>query len=310
MFSRLKETLKRASQALASSVKDTIAYKELRDSDVGPVLEEVMLDLVESDVALEAAEEIVRSVRDKLVGVKVPRAAAVEEVVKEALKSSILEVLAGAGQSIDLVQLAREACSRGQPLVILFLGVNGTGKTTTIAKVAKMLKDSGITPVIAAADTFRAGAQEQLSIHAERIGVPIVKGRYGSDPASVAFDAIKHAKSKGLCVVLVDTAGRMHVDSNLVEELRKIVRVVEPDLKVLVVDSLTGNDAVEQARSFDEAVGVDAVIVTKVDADPKGGTLVSVAHAIRKPVIYIGVGQDYSDLEKFDPKRLAAELIS
>ncbi|WP_131160646.1 signal recognition particle-docking protein FtsY, partial [Aeropyrum pernix] len=279
----------------------------LKPEDLEPVLDDILIDLVESDVALEAAESIVAGVKEGLTGYRVRRGEPVEKVVRDALRKALLTLL-DPGPRPDLAAEARRRCG-GRPLVILFLGVNGTGKTTTIAKVAYMLRKAGVTPVIAAADTFRAGAQEQLAVHAEKLGVPIVRGRYGGDPASVAYDAVKHAESRGFCAVLVDTAGRMHVDSNLVEELRKIVRVVKPDYKILVVDSLTGNDAVEQARLFDEAVGVDGVIVTKVDADPKGGTLVSVAHAIRKPILYLGTGQRYEDLRPFDPQKIVDQLL-
>ncbi|GBF09702.1 probable signal recognition particle protein [Aeropyrum pernix] len=279
----------------------------MKPEDLEPVLDDILIDLVESDVALEAAESIVAGVKEGLTGYRVRRGEPVEKVVRDALRKALLTLL-DPGPRPDLAAEARRRCG-GRPLVILFLGVNGTGKTTTIAKVAYMLRKAGVTPVIAAADTFRAGAQEQLAVHAEKLGVPIVRGRYGGDPASVAYDAVKHAESRGFCAVLVDTAGRMHVDSNLVEELRKIVRVVKPDYKILVVDSLTGNDAVEQARLFDEAVGVDGVIVTKVDADPKGGTLVSVAHAIRKPILYLGTGQRYEDLRPFDPQKIVDQLL-
>ncbi|BAN90167.1 signal recognition particle-docking protein FtsY [Aeropyrum camini] len=307
MFGRLREALNRASEHIARGIIDTLAYREIKPEDLQPLLDDILLDLVESDVALEAAEAIVAGVREELVGSRIRRGEPVERVVREALRKALLALL-DPGPRPDLAGEARARCG-GRPLVILFLGVNGTGKTTTIAKVAYMLRKAGVTPVIAAADTFRAGAQEQLAAHAEKIGVPIVRGRYGADPASVAYDAIKHAQSRGFCAVLVDTAGRMHVDSNLVEELRKIVRVSNPDYKILVVDSLTGNDAVEQARLFNEAVGVDGVIVTKVDADPKGGTLVSVAHAIRKPILYLGTGQGYEDLEPFDPQKTVNRLL-
>ncbi|BAA80066.2 probable signal recognition particle protein [Aeropyrum pernix K1] len=307
MFGRLREALNRASEHIARGIVDTLAYKELKPEDLEPVLDDILIDLVESDVALEAAESIVAGVKEGLTGYRVRRGEPVEKVVRDALRKALLTLL-DPGPRPDLAAEARRRCG-GRPLVILFLGVNGTGKTTTIAKVAYMLRKAGVTPVIAAADTFRAGAQEQLAVHAEKLGVPIVRGRYGGDPASVAYDAVKHAESRGFCAVLVDTAGRMHVDSNLVEELRKIVRVVKPDYKILVVDSLTGNDAVEQARLFDEAVGVDGVIVTKVDADPKGGTLVSVAHAIRKPILYIGTGQRYEDLRPFDPQKIVDQLL-
>ena len=301
VFDRLRKAFSSATQKLS----EKIAYKEIKESDIEPILDDLLMTLIEADVAYDVALEIVDYLRSSLVGTKLRRGEDVAAHVKETLRKKILEIVGIPGP--DIVDLARNA--RDRPLVIVFLGVNGVGKTTTIAKVAYMLRRSGITPVLAAADTFRAGAQEQLAEHARRVGVPIVKGRYGSDPASIAHDAIMHAKSRGLRAVLVDTAGRMHVDKDLMNELRKIVRVAKPDLKILVVDALTGNDAVEQARSFHEAVGVDGVIVTKTDADVKGGTILSVTHAIRKPVLYIGTGQNYEDLEKFDPEKYVREIL-
>jgi len=307
LLGRVRDALRKATETIKRSVGEQVAYKTLGEADVDPVLDELLIDLVEADVAYETAERIVKGLRERLVGAKVRRGEDVGKLVRAALRDTLNSILGVSAP--DIVSLAREACKRGRPLVVLFLGVNGVGKTTTIAKVAKLLKDHGLTPVIAAADTFRAGAQEQLAAHAEKLGVPIVRGRYGADPASVAFDAVNYAKARGFCVVLVDTAGRMHVDSDLMAELRKIVRVVQPDLKILVVDSLTGNDAVEQARRFNEAVGIDAVIVTKVDADVKGGTVVSVADATGKPVAFLGVGQGYDDLQRFNPKEIIDRLL-
>ena len=211
-------------------------------------------------------------------------------------------------QPLDLVAEARSR-SPENPLRIVFFGVNGVGKTTTIAKFAYMFRRNGITPVIAAADTYRAGAQEQLRRHAEKLGVPFIGGRYGADPASVVYDAIEYARARGYRVILADTAGRMHTDRDLMEELRKITRVAKPDYRALVVDALTGNDAVEQARFFDGAVGIDFIVLTKVDADVKGGTALSVAAVTGKPILFVGTGQRYEDLELFDPKRYAEKIV-
>ena len=310
MFGRLREALRRAAEDLASGIAGKAFYRELREDDLRPFMDDLILRLVEADVSFEVAEELAMRVLKSLSGTKIPRTSDVKRVIEDTLYRALLELLSRSKPDFDIVREALSRCGRGSPLVIVFLGVNGVGKTTTIAKIAYMLKRKGATPLVAAADTFRAGAQEQLEVHAERVGVPIVKGRYGADPASVAFDAVRHAASKRLCAVLIDTAGRMHVDRNLVEELRKVVRVVKPDYKILVVDSLTGNDAVEQARSFNEAVGVDGVIVAKVDADPKGGAVVSVAAAIGKPILYLGVGQSYDDLKPFNPEEVAKAILS
>ncbi len=302
MFDKLRSALK----GFAASIKEAVEKKELSEKDLETPLEELMVNLVEADVAYDVAESIVMELRTKLIGSKVPRGTNVEDYVLNSLKSYMATLFSN---GIDLVSEAKRKCSSGLPYVITFFGVNGVGKTTTIAKVAYMLKSSGLTPVIAAADTFRAGAQEQLRTHAERLEVAFIGGSYGADPASVAYNAINYAKNRRACAVLIDTAGRMHVDADLMSELKKIVRVANPDLRVLVVDSLTGNDAVEQAKSFNENVGIDAIILTKLDADLKGGVAISVAATTKKPVIYIGVGQNYSDLRPFSPNYIISAIF-
>ncbi len=187
-----------------------------------------------------------------------------------------------------------------RPTVVMFIGINGTGKTTAIAKIANRLKQQNYTTVLAACDTFRAGAIEQLNIHAEKINTKIIKSTQDADPASVAYDAIEHAHSKMKGVVLIDTAGRMQTNNNLIAEMKKIAKVAKPDLKIFVGDSLAGNDAVEQAKVFDEAVGIDAIILTKIDTDAKGGAALSIAKTIGKPIAFVCNGQEYEDIEKFD----------
>lgn len=306
MFDKLKKAFKRTVSDLKSKVSEKI-QKEIKESDIEDVLEELFIELVEADVAYEVAEEIVEGVKSSLVGKKVSRGTDVEELVIQAIRDKLLELLDV--EAPDLLEEAKKRKPGERPLVVVFLGVNGVGKTTTIAKIAHMYKKNNITPVIAAADTFRAGAQEQLEIHAKRIEVPIITGKYGADPASVAHDSISYAMARGYRVVLIDTAGRMHVDYDLMGELKKIVRVSKPDYKILVVDSLTGNDAVEQAKKFNDSVGVDLVILTKTDADVKGGTAVSIAGVIRKPILYVGTGQGYDDIERFDARKFVDELL-
>ena len=189
------------------------------------------------------------------------------------------------------------------------IGINGTGKTTAIAKIANRLKQEGRSVVLAACDTFRAGAIEQLSIHADKLNVKIVKSVQDADPASVACDAIEHARSKMKDVVLIDTAGRMQTNNNLIAEMKKIVKVAKPDLKIFVGDSLAGNDAVEQAKVFDEAVGIDAIILTKIDTDAKGGAALSIAKTIGKPIAFVCDGQEYEDIEKFDADWMLERLF-
>nr|WP_228546815.1 signal recognition particle-docking protein FtsY [Hyperthermus butylicus] len=304
MFNKLKGVLKK----FVDSVVEVAVTRELREEDIAPLLDELVIELAESDVALEVAEEIANRLREELIGRKIPRFSDVRSLVVESLEKAIVDVLSRGYQPLDLIAEARSR-SPGNPLRILFFGVNGVGKTTTIAKFAYMFKQNGITPVIAAADTYRAGAQEQLRRHAEKLSVPFIGGRYGADPASVVYDAIEYARARGYRVILADTAGRMHTDRDLMEELRKITRVAKPDYRALVVDALTGNDAVEQARFFDEAVGIDFIILTKVDADVKGGTALSVAAVTGKPILFVGTGQKYEDLELFDPKRYTEKII-
>ncbi len=303
MFGRLKSVINKAVKSLASKALE----KTLTEEDIDEVLEELKIELLENEVAFEVAEALADKVKSRLVGLNVKRGAKVEKIVLDAFRDALFEILGQPGP--DLVEEAKKRCGKDRPLVVVFLGVNGTGKTTTIAKLAYLMKNSGITPVLAAADTFRAGAQEQLEVHASKVGVPVIKGRYGSDPASVAFSAIEYARARNYCAVLVDTAGRMHVDYDLMGEMRKIVRVSKPDYKVLVVDALTGNDAVEQAGKFNEEVGVDGFVVTKADADVKGGVAVSVAAVTGKPILYLGVGQRYEDLVRFEPEKLVKSIL-
>jgi fused signal recognition particle receptor len=193
--------------------------------------------------------------------------------------------------------------------VILFVGINGSGKTTTLAKIASMLKEAGVSSVIAASDTFRAAAIQQLEEHANNLSIKMIKHDYGSDSSAVAFDAIRHAESKGLDVVLIDSAGRLHSNSNLMDELKKLSRVTKPDLKIFVGESITGNDCIEQAQKFNEAIGVDAIILTKADVDEKGGTAISISHVIKKPILFFGKGQNYGDIERFSPKKIVDSIF-
>jgi fused signal recognition particle receptor len=205
---------------------------------------------------------------------------------------------------IDLEKMVKEK----KPVVLLFLGFNGSGKTTCLSKVGKWLKDAGYSCVFAAADTFRAASLEQLEEHARRIGVKVIKHDYGADPAAVAFDAIEHAKANGIDFVLIDTAGRAHTNRNLMDQMQKIVKVNKPDAKLLVIDSLTGNDAVLQARMFNE-IDVDGVIFTKIDVNEKGGAILSVTHELRKPILFLSKGQEYSEFEKFESKKFVDQLL-
>ncbi|MDI6724440.1 MAG: signal recognition particle-docking protein FtsY [Methanobacterium sp.] len=284
-----------------------VTKKTISEKDIDDILFELEMALLESDVALEVAEKIINSVKEDLVGKKIKRRSDVAEFTRNALKNAISEILGV--ETRDLKKMAEDAKKSGQPLKIMFVGVNGTGKTTTIAKIATYFINEGYTPVIAAADTFRAGAIEQIGHHAENIGVKLIKHKKGADPAAVAYDAVEHAKAKGKEIVLIDTAGRMQTNVNLMDEMKKIQRVVKPDVIIYVGDSLTGNDAVEQAMKFNEAVGVDGIILTKADADAKGGAALSIGYVISKPILFLGIGQSYEDIMEFKSEWMVDQLI-
>lgn len=300
MFEKVREGI--------GKVIEKITVKELSEKELDGILWELQLVLVQNDVSFKVAEKIAHGLKERLIGSKVKRFSDVKSLVRESLRETVLEVLRSGGE-IDLVKMVEEKRKTGEPFTMVFLGVNGTGKTLSVAKVAHFLQKRGFSCVLAAADTFRAGSIEQLEKHAKNLGVKCIKQSYRSDAAAVAWDAVEHAKAKHVNVVLVDTAGRMQTDKNLLDEMKKIVRVVNPDLKVFVGDALTGNDAVEQAEKFNEAVGIDAIILTKVDADAKGGAALSITYATRKPIMFVGVGQGYDDLEKFDPEWFVEKII-
>ncbi|HEC95003.1 MAG TPA: signal recognition particle-docking protein FtsY [Thermoplasmatales archaeon] len=276
----------------------TIDEKKLDD-----LLWDLEMSLLEADVALSVIESIKSDIKEELRHIPGSRSD-VSRIVTQALKKAVSHVLTSNTQNL------LELIDKGEkPFVIMFVGVNGSGKTTAIAKLAHYLKKNGKTVVIAAADTFRAGAIEQLEEHAEKLGVKLIKHDFGADPAAVAFDAIEHAKAKHKDVVLIDTAGRMQTNTNLMEEMEKISRVSNPDLTIFVGDALSGNDAVEQAKRFNEVVGLDGIILTKVDADAKGGAALSIAYTIGKPLLFIGVGQGYDDQIPFDPEWMMKNIF-
>jgi len=278
-----------------------VVEKKLSKEDVSPILDELENGLIESDVAYEVAEKIKADLEKSLVDQPIKRGKE-KEMIVSSLKESLLGILNV--PEVDLKSLAKVK----KPVLMIFLGFNGSGKTTSLAKLGKWLMDNDFSCIFAAADTFRAAAEEQLEVHAERLGVKVIKHKRGADPAAVIFDAIEHAKSKNIDFVLADTAGRAHTNQNLMDQLKKIVRVNKPDLKILVMDSLVGNDAIPQAQLFGE-IGVDGVIFTKVDVNEKGGAILSVTHQLQKPILFLGLGQEYKDFEKFDKEKFVSNLL-
>jgi len=299
MFEKLKKAL--------SSLKAAIAERELGDKELEDLLYRFSLELLEGDVAQEVVDELSLIVKERLKGERVKRGEDASKVVEEALKDEIRRIVSI--PKPDLLKEIERKRREGEPYSILFLGVNGTGKTTTLAKLAYMLKRKGYSVLLTCSDTYRAGAIEQLAEHAKRLSLKMISQRYGADPAAVARDAITYAKKHDVDVVLIDTAGRMQTSRNLMDEMKKIVRVVHPDLKIFVGDALTGNDAVYQARAFLEQAGFDCVILTKVDADVRGGSALSIAFTTKRPIIFVGTGQGYEDLEPFDANRYIEQLF-
>ena len=318
MFKSLRDRFRRASKKAEEELDPELKldYESFRpeERDSGAVIREKHLDnvlpelelaLMESDVAMVAVEEMEIIIKKRLVGLRVENRAAIVPTIEKALKASLVELLSKT--SFDPQTLLEK---RDGPLIIAFVGVNGTGKTTTIAKIADWLQQNGKSVVLAASDTFRAGAIEQLEVHAQRLGCKFIKHQAGADPAAVAFDAVEHARAKHRDIVLIDTAGRMQTNTNLMDEMKKIKRVAKPDLIMFVGDSLAGNDAIDQARKFHEAVGIDAVVLTKLDVDAKGGAALSISSAIGQPIAFIGIGQGYGDIMPFDATWIVERIFA
>ncbi|MEM0050416.1 MAG: signal recognition particle-docking protein FtsY [Candidatus Bathyarchaeia archaeon] len=301
MFERLRESL--------SGLIEKISTVELKPDKIQEILWELKLTLIENDVALVVAEHICGEVEKRLSGLKVSRFEDRRKIVKGILRNVLLDLFMSQGE-VDLFSIVERKRSLREPCIIVFVGVNGTGKTTTIAKMANLLLRRGYSVLLACSDTFRAGSIEQLEQHAKKLGVPMIKHKYGSDAAAVAYDAVQHAKAKGINVVLVDTAGRMQTNKNLMAEMEKIVRVIRPDLVIFVGDALTGNDAVMQAEEFNKHVNINGSILTKMDADAKGGAAISIVYVTKKPILFLGIGQKYDDIEVFRPEVIVNRIIS
>ena len=301
MFEKLKSGV--------NGLVQKVSQKELSDKEITQILDEFLLVLVENDVAYEVAKKICDGLHEKLKATQFRRFADSTEPAKAALREVLLELLKGSGEE-SFFKVLNESKNEHKPAVILFVGVNGTGKTSSVAKVGHLLLRKGFSVIIAAADTYRTGSIEQVEEHARRIGIRTIKHDYGADAAAVAFDAANYAAAHGTNVVLIDTAGRMQTNKNLLEEMKKIARVAKPNLTILVVDALTGNDAVEQGKAFSGAVNIGGVILTKLDADAKGGSAISMATIIGKPILFATMGQNYEDLVSFEPDQMVSKMIS
>jgi len=280
------------------------------EKSVSDQLEAFRMSLISNDVAVEVAEKITESMVEKLQRIRAPRFSSKDQILMSVLKDTLGEVLTQAQPEEHLLQVVDRNAKQGKTSVVLFVGPNGGGKTTTVIKIAHYLREKGFSVLVAVSDTFRAGAIEQLTALAQKAKIRTVRREYGADPASVAVDAIASAKASSINVVLIDTAGRTEIDRNLLEEMKKIKRVTKPDLTIYVGDALAGNVAVEQASRFNEYVGIDAAVLTKVDADAKGGSAVSIGSAIGKPIMFLGTGQNLDDLVEFDREWFLQKLLT
>jgi signal recognition particle-docking protein FtsY len=276
----------------------------IEEGDLEDQLWDLEMALLDSDVEMSVAEEMLESIRESLIGEMRAQVDTTEELVTEALRDALLDVIA-VGQ-FDFERRVREA---DKPVAIVFTGINGVGKTTTIAKLSQYFEDRGLSTVMANGDTYRAGANEQITEHAETLGTEIITHEQGGDPAAVVYDAVEYAEANDVDVVLGDTAGRLHTSDDLMEQLSKIDRVVEPDMTLFVDEAVAGQDAVERAREFDAAAAIDGAVLTKADADSSGGAAISVAYVTGKPVLFLGVGQGYDDIERFEPEALVDSLL-
>jgi fused signal recognition particle receptor len=297
---------KSAIKKFAEKIAKKISEKKLSEKDLEPILNEMEKGLLEADVAFEVAEKIKNDLKENLINKEVKRGKERETVVNY-LRKSLLEILSV--PKIDLEEVIRKAKSENRPAVLLFFGINGVGKSLSLSKVGKWLKDKGYRPIFAAGDTFRAAGDVQLEKYAEKIGISVIKGKRGGDSCAIIFDARKAAEARGYDCVLADTSGRMHTKKGLLDELAKIVRVNKPDLKILVLDSLSGGDVIFQYEFFDKAVGIDAIIFAKNDINEKGGNILSICYLFKKPILFLGTGQGFDDLLPYDPEKFVNLLV-
>ncbi len=296
---------KKIKLSLESRLRGLISRKiKIKEKDINSLLEELELSLLESDVNLDVASALKEEIRNSLVDKELDKSD-LEEQIRESIKQALINIMDHEDR-FDLVEKVKQG---KKPYKILFIGPNGAGKTTTIAKVSKLLEDNNLSSVLSASDTFRAAAIEQIGIHGERLNKKVIKGKYGADPTSIAYDAVNHAKSNNLDAVLIDSAGRQETNKNLVDQLRKLGRIIEPDLTIYIGESIAGHSVIDQIKEFNQAVKIHGVILTKLDCDAKGGNAISIPRATDIPVVYVGVGQEYEDLIQFQPEKIADEIL-
>ncbi|MFY9872260.1 MAG: signal recognition particle-docking protein FtsY [Candidatus Nitrosopolaris sp.] len=301
MFDQLRKAFSNATKS--------IGQRDLSEKDLDNSLRDLQLGLLESDVAQEVIDDFSAKLKKELLGLKLEKDDKPEELIRSKFQNVIAEMFAKTGKVdlIDKIKTKREL--KCGPFIVLFLGINGTGKTTTVAKIANLLRKNGISVVLAAADTHRAGAIEQLTQHAQKLALKVVAQRYGADPSAVGRDAVDYGRKHHIDAVLIDTAGRMQTAKNLMDEIGKIVKVVKPDIKIFIGDSLAGNDTINQAREFFEYTKFDGAILTKIDADAKGGSAISIVYTTSKPIVYLGVGQGYDDIIPFDMSKFLQSVF-
>ncbi|MFW5902814.1 MAG: signal recognition particle-docking protein FtsY [archaeon] len=307
MFNKLKDKFQEfleeekkleAKPSLETKIKKKVKRKTtIKEKDIEEMLENLRLSLLASDVSLEVSDDIKEEIKDNLEGKEIKSNQSLTKITKNTIRKVLGKHLKEPDLYLD--EEIKENKETDEPYIVLFLGPNGHGKTTTIAKTCKMLQDQGMEVVLAAADTFRAASIEQLEKWSKKLDVKLIKHDYGSDPAAVCYDAKKHAETKNKDVVLVDTAGRSELDKNLMQQLEKIKKVVNPNHTMYVTEAVAGNAAVEQAKKFNQKIGVDGFTVTKVDTDAKGGCLLSISSITEKPIYYMGTGQNLDDLKRF-----------
>ncbi len=291
-------------QGFFSRIRESLAYK-ITEEEFNDIFDNLEMLLLENNVALEVVEEIKDKLSKELLGKEIKKQE-IDKEIKLGLKKALESIIIEPDNLLDTIKKIKEQ-GKG-PFKIIFLGINGAGKTTSMAKFANLLIENKLTCVFAAGDTFRAASIEQLQIHADKLGIKMIKQDYNADPAAVAFDAIKYAQTHKIDVVLIDTAGRMHTKENLLREMEKICRVADPDVKIFIAESIAGNDAIEQARAFNNMVEIDGSILSKADIDEKGGTIISISHVTNKPIFYLGTGQEYKDLEPFNKEKFIKQL--